>query len=716
MKEDLFSLNKKTVVILTEEEGKIYYEICIDGEVKLEKSPLGICIGKNATEYEDYSVYNKIKSVSFKETKGRKFIVYGRQETREENCIEYTVTVCRLGQDYKILFKVFDNGVAFRYIIEEQGLFVFSESTEFLLPKDSKVYATFGCRNPNCNTKLNGYDALCYESTYAEYDPKERFTPTDYVREKDCLTNDEHFNYVLFPMTIKYQDGTFGALMESEVYNYAGSNLYPFGDYRFGLNTVAGGGRFKIFEVKDCVKTPWRIYAFGKDLNELYNHGIIDAVVEKSGRDFSFVKPGRSAWHWHVEALWGNWLHMVGGYEILERYTMAAAKLGFEYNIFDEGWQKIYSEKDGRALEYKDSVRNLVDLGKKHGVGQVLWTGFIHNYMNHANFYEKGNAAQSVKEILDEISSLGAAGAKVDFFRSESDIESGVNMYEYVLDYCAEKGLVCDLHGSTKPTGLSAKYPNELSREGIRGMENYKYNTACYPDIAYGFTTLTFVRGIAGHGDWTPFVADGIGLATILLTDSPLNAISATCEELLSHPAKELIKSMPTSFTKTIVLPESEFGKFISMAKEKDGNWWIAGINNTDKPIKQTIRLGDYFGQGDFQYELWTDTDRGLYRTFDQLQDKHSITIEIPPYRGYAGRVSRLALNYYGGEITGDVILKEWSGGEIYYTLDETDPESSNTRIRQTKPIKLEKSCYLRACLIKDGKTLAKVKYRFNKI
>ena len=64
--------------------------------------------------------------------------------------------------------------------------------------------------------------------------------------------------------------------------------MYPFGDYRFGLNTVAGGGRFKIFEVKDCVKTPWRIYAFGKDLNELYNHGIIDAVVEKSGRDFSF--------------------------------------------------------------------------------------------------------------------------------------------------------------------------------------------------------------------------------------------------------------------------------------------------------------------------------------------------------------------------------------------------------------------------------------------
>ena len=715
--ENLVSLNRKISVAVTEEDGRIFYEIYENGEVKFEKSPLGISVGKNQTEYEDYSVNNKIKSVAFREIKNRKFIVYGRQEQREENCIEYTVTVSHLDLEYKIVFKVFDNGVAFRYIFnKEQGLFVFSESTEFSLPKESKVYATFGCRNPNCNTKLNGYDALCYESTYAEYDPKERFTPTEYVREKDCLTNEEHFNYVLFPMTIKYKDGSFGALMESEVYNYLGSNLYPFGGYRFGLNTVAGGGRFKAFEVKDCVKTPWRVCALGKTLNELYNNGIIDAVVEKSGRDFSFVNPGRSAWHWHVQALWGNWLHAVGGYEMLEEYTKTAGKLGFEYNIFDEGWQKIYSEKDGKALEYKESVRNLVELGKKYGVWQVLWTGFIHNYMNHTNFYEKGSAVQSVKEILDEISSLGAAGAKVDFFRSESDIYAGVNMYEYVLDYCAEKGLVCDLHGSTKPTGLSAKFPNELSREGIRGMENYKYNTAYYPDIAYGFTTLTFVRGIAGHGDWTPFVADGIGLATILLTDSPLNAISATCEELLTHPAKELIKSMPTSFTKTVVLPESEFGKFISMAKEKDGNWWIAGINNTDKPIKQTIKFGDYFGKGDFQYELWTDTDRGLYRTFDQLQDKHSITIEIPPYRGYAGRVSRLALNYYGGEITDKVILKEWSGGEIYYTLDDSDPENSNTRIRQTKPIKLERSCYLRACLIKDGQVLAKLRYRFNKI
>ena len=218
--ENLVSLNKKISVAVTEEEGGIYYEIYENGEVKFEKSSLGISVGKNLTEYEDYSVYNKIKSVSFKEIKNRKFIVYGRREQREENCIEYTVTVSHLDLEYKIVFKVFDNGVAFRYIFnKEQGLFVFSEGTEFSLPKESKVYATFGCRNPNCNTRLNGYDALCYESTYAEYDPKERFTPTEYVREKDCLTNEEHFNYVLFPMTIKYKDGSFGALMESEVYN-----------------------------------------------------------------------------------------------------------------------------------------------------------------------------------------------------------------------------------------------------------------------------------------------------------------------------------------------------------------------------------------------------------------------------------------------------------------------------------------------------------------
>ena len=58
MKKSLFSLNKKTVVLLTEEEEKIYYEIRIDGDVKLEKSPLGVSIGKKQTVYEDYSVKN----------------------------------------------------------------------------------------------------------------------------------------------------------------------------------------------------------------------------------------------------------------------------------------------------------------------------------------------------------------------------------------------------------------------------------------------------------------------------------------------------------------------------------------------------------------------------------------------------------------------------------------------------------------------------------
>ncbi|MBQ7642879.1 MAG: glycoside hydrolase family 97 catalytic domain-containing protein, partial [Clostridia bacterium] len=673
----LYDLSGKTTVTLTEENGRIYYEATNNRVVKFGKGLIGMTVGKTFDAPEDYSVGNFVASVTAEKTEHRKFTVFGRKENREENSVLYDIKIRHGERGFLLQIKIFENAVAFRYIFEKTcGQYVFGEQTEFVLPPQSKVYATFGCRNPNCNTKLNGQPSLCYESTYAEYDPSEKFRATEYVAEKDCLKNEDYFNYVLFPMTVKYADGTFGYLSEADVYDYAGSSLYPFGNYRFGLNTAASDGRFITFETENEVKTPWRILAFGEDLNEIYNNGIAEALMQRAEKDFSFVKPGRSAWHWHVEALWGNFISAPGGYEMMQRYTLAAAKLGFEYNIMDEGWRKMTSVINEKESDYKECVKNLAAIGKKYGVALVLWTGFINNYINHKDFYSRGEAELSPKEAIDEIVALGGAGAKVDFFRTESNLYSGVDMYGRILDYCADNRLICDLHGSIKPTGLSAKYPNELSREGIRGMENYKYSPVCYPDIAYAFTTLTFVRGAAGHGDWTPFITDGIGLATILLTDSPINAISATTEELLSHPAIDLIKSIPTSFTETKILPVSKFGEFISVVKEKDGNFWIAGINATDEPVIQTINLGECFGKGDFQYELWCDTSSGLKRTFDLLQDKHSVTVTVSPNGGYAGRFSRLKLNYYGGEITKDVLLTEWSGGEIFYTLDESDPET----------------------------------------
>lgn len=713
----LYSPDGSIAVNLFCEKGTISYEVRNGKKIRYKKSPLGVTIGKTEDSPVDYSYGNEIVEVEDTAVSDREFTVLGRAEKRTETSIRYIVTIRNGTTDYQLHFTVFNNGVAFRYVFPEiAGLYVFGESTEFGLSKRSKVYASFGCRHPGCNTKLNGRDTLCYECTYDEYDPSKKFRASDYEIEHDWLNfrgqkYDRFFDYLLTPMTVRFKDGTYGAILESDVVNYYGSNLRPLGAYRFGLNTLHGGGRFETFKVEKAVKTPMRVLLLEKDLDGLYNNGIVNAVVERADGDFSFVKAGKSTWHWHVESVRNHRIT----YEMLKKYTLAAIKMGFEYNIIDAGWRRLTKTEDGKTYGAKELIGTLCKVSDSFGVKQILWAGYINNELNPESFDEKGECSYSTREFIDSLCEYGAAGAKIDFFRGEHHMAGGVNMYEKILEYGKDKKLVFNFHGATKPTGQSAKYPNELSREGIKGMENYVYSPSSYPDIARAFCTLTFVRGLAGHGDWTPFVQDGIGLATVILTDSPLNAISATAEDLLDHPAREFIKSIPTTFEKTHILSESEFGKFISVVKEADGAYFFAGINNTGKTFHQKVEFERFLPKNtSWQVELWFDTPSGLKSENRTIGELDVLEIVIPDCRGYAMRVSRLDLNYYGGEVTGDVEFYIRDGEEVYYTLDDTDPCTSDTRIKYGGAFKIERSCYLTACLLKDEEKIAGLRHRFN--
>ncbi len=717
---DLFSPKGGVCLSLTEESGRLFYALKAENRVKFGKSPLGITIGKTEDTGVDYGAGNRLGQVTEEEISDREFTVYGRKEKRTENSVRYIVDVENETCPYALECKVFDDGAAFRYLFpEEAGCYVMGEHTEFTLEEGSKVYASFGCRHPLCNTALNGHDALCYECTYEEYDPKEKFTPSEYafLRDRHELANNpEFFNYVLLPMTVKFSDGSFGALMEAEVYNYSGVSLRPYGDYRFGVNTWAGAHQFHTFCVKEKVTTPWRVLTLGKNLSELYANSIIHAVVKSSDKDFSFVKPGRSAWHWHVEVL----RTIERSYEMMADYTMAAAKMGYEYNTVDGGWDSwLVAEEDGKELSVYDSLKKLVALGRKYGVEQFCWAGYLGNppMLNPHSFDEKGDCKFSSKEILDIMSDCGAIGAKIDFFRSESDLFSGVDLYEMLADYCADKKLMVNFHGCTKPTGLSAKYPNEVSREGIKGMENFFYNTNSYKDIAYAFSTLTFVRGLAGHGDWTPLIHDGLGLAAVVLTDSPLATISASPEDLLAHPAKDLLKQIPASFDNTVVLPETEFGKYIAMAKEKDGCYYLGAMNAESETVHHTVNLSDFLDQGIYRMELWYDSPEGLRCEYRRVQAVESLELDVPAYRGFAAVFKKLFFSSHGGEITEPVsISTSYKVDAVYYTTDGTNPATSEGRMLYKKPITLTKSCELWAVTFVDGKPADSIKHRFNKI
>ncbi len=86
---------------------------------------------------------------------------------------------------------------------------------------------------------------------------------------------------------------------------------------------------------------------------------------------------------------------------------------------------------------------------------------------------------------------MGAAGVKIDFFDHEA--KEVVDQYEILLRDAAEHKLLVNFHGANKPTGESRTWPNELTREAVRGMESSKSMRAQH-DATIPFTRLLAAR------------------------------------------------------------------------------------------------------------------------------------------------------------------------------------------------------------------------------
>lgn len=99
-------------------------------------------------------------------------------------------------------------------------------------------------------------------------------------------------------------------------------------------------------------------------------------------------------------------------------------------------------------------------------------------------------------DLFKTFNEWGVKGLKIDFMdRSDQWM---VNYYERVAREAAKHHLFVDFHGSFKPAGLEYKYPNVLSYEGVRGMEQMG---GCYPDNSL---YLPFMRNAVGPMDYTP--------------------------------------------------------------------------------------------------------------------------------------------------------------------------------------------------------------------
>jgi alpha-glucosidase len=496
--------------------------------------------------------------------------------------------------------RVFNDGVAFRYITNSKGAAgVEKDLTEFVLPAGSIIWS-----QPNIKY---------YEGKYSK-------KLIDTVQSGELMGP---------PVTIELPaNAGYAAITEGGLSNFAGISLLANGNRGLVANLSSNVHRLAQME------SPWRIIEIGKDLNSLVNCDIIgnvspayDSKLFPQGYNTDWIKPGRSVWSWLAKPRSVT-------LENMKHFSDLAAQLGFEYNLVDEGWSNWKDSANGK--DCWDMMKEVVDYAATKGVKIWVWKA-----------YPDRKGIPGIKDSLQrkiffkKCKDLGIAGLKVDFFDNES--QEIIQFYQAALHDAAEYHLMMNFHGANKPTGESKTWPNEMTREAIRGMENR-------PPWAQSNTILPFTRYLAGPADYTPMhFGDRSGevswahhVASMIVFTSPFLCVGADPQSILDNPCREMIQSIPPVWDETIVLPQSKIGELVLYARRNGTTWFLAAMNGTNEV--RTINVDLFFLKGNFLFtSIKDDKDKqdNVLVNNSKLSGSSKLTIVLNANGGYVGRFSK---------------------------------------------------------------------------
>lgn len=351
---------------------------------------------------------------------------------------------------------------------------------------------------------------------------------------------------------------------------------------------------------------PWRYFVIGdsKTLVENTMNARLSSDVCMLD-DTSWIKPGKVAWDWwNGLAVYGPDVNFKYGVntETYKYYIDFASKYGIEYIIMDEGWSVSVNEpyKIVDSLDMAEVIR----YGKEKNVGVVLWCTWL--------------MVDRHPEIFKTFADWGVVGMKIDFM--EQTDQGMVNYYERTVKEAAKHHLLVDFHGAFTPAGLEYRYPNLLSYEGVRGMENMG---SCLPSNSLYFP---FMRNAVGAMDYTPgamlstqperYGTDrpnsmSVGtrayqLALFIAFESGIQMLGDSPTQYYRNPdCTEFMAGVPVTWDETIAL-EAKTGEYLVVAKRKGEKWYLAGIT-AEKEQEFTINLDFIKGRKTYQMTAFTD-------------------------------------------------------------------------------------------------------------
>ncbi|OCB76707.1 alpha-glucosidase [Flavobacterium piscis] len=528
----------------------------------------------------------------------------------------YNYLVLNFKGDYAVEFRAFDDGIAYRFITAKKGeIEVINEDFSVNFPEDYLLHL-----------QQPGSFKTAYEEVYSLTAVKD-WKPADKMAVLPVLVDSKKQYKIL--------------ISESDLSDYpclflkgTGKGItaaFPKTPLEFGPD---GDRSLKILkEANYIAKTkgtrsfPWRYFVITKEDKQLIENTMTLKLAPKSElKETAWIKPGQASWEWWNGATpYGPDVNFVSGYNLdtYKYYIDFASKFGIKYIIMDEGWAN--STEDPYSPNPNVNVHELIKYGKEKNVGIVLWLTWLTVDKNRGVF-------KTFKE-------WGIAGVKIDFMDRSDQVM--VNYYENVAKEAAKHQILVDFHGAFKPAGLEYKYPNVISYEGVRGMEQMD---GCKPDNSL---YLPFMRNAVGPMDYTPGAmismqpevyrserpnSASIGtrayqLALFVVFESGLQMLADNPTNYYREKeCTDFITSVPTTWDETKAL-EAKAGQYAIVAKRKGTKWFIGGItNNTEKQRNFKLNL-DFLKAGkSYKVTSFEDGINAGYQAMDYRKKNFTVT------------------------------------------------------------------------------------------
>ena len=637
------SADKARTTVLTSPDGKIKitavssssglsWAVERDGVTVLEPSSIQITVdGRELLKGAAREAVRQEVSTSFLSPVYKKAVV-------EDH---YKTVTLRFGRDVRVEFRAYDDGAAYRILSDDaRATNVDDECVEYKFSSDYQAFV------PYVNDNRGG-ERYCYsfESYYDEVPLSKMYA--------DSLA--------ITPLAVCLPDGVKAIVMDAGVEDYpammllkgAGNSLkaeFPpvpgpvtLGGYN-RLNLVPDSRKDCIAEVGGAFATPWRAVVVTARDADILDCDMAQRLAPPCRiDDTSWIRPGKVSWDW-----WNNnnitGVDFVAGMNTAtyKAYIDFASANGIEYIIVDAGWSGGGLQGEGASADALLRVNPAMDIealvayGRSKGVDVILWSSWVDMIGG-----DPVDGYDVTERMMAHYSAMGVKGFKVDFV--DRDDQVALKSLYRIAEIAAEHYMLLDFHGM-HPTGLQRAYPNVINFEGVKGMENSKWEQrgprGPVQDHPRYDVTAPYLRMLAGPMDYTPGsmtnalkdsffgnnnhpMSQGTRvhqMAMYTIFEAPLQMLSDSPNKYMrEQECTDFIAKVPTVFDETVAL-DGALGEYIVIARRKGDTWYVAAM--TDWTPRDLVIDLSFIGAGSRSADIFAD---GANAHRDAEDYKHTV-------------------------------------------------------------------------------------------